>query len=406
MKKHTLFSILLTTVLSFATSLRAANNWTPAELTTELWFDAADTSTVIHSSNSVSQWNDKSGNNRHATRTTAGERPTLQAGALNSKAVLRFDGSNDKLYYPGGFIPGDAVVVFKRSNNNQPVVQFGKGNNRGFGGNSYPAYNTHNNYSTDGYALEPVKPDSSVGSDYYILYGGGTRWIAPMSTTITENGIGYGNGGYRHLNGDIAEIVVFSGALSSSDRDRVVGYLAHKWGQTAKLPGAHAYKSSAPLATSRPTFFGRIGTSSASTPMRVEFSNGGSLIDVASLSASSFSVPGGAVSGITKVADGNYTFTLTPTTPGTNVTVSMASGVKDSENKDLLGGSFAVRFGVGGLYRPDVLTGYWNFDEGSGNKAQNSGTAGLIKVGSLTGGATFNTSDKKIRCVFVALVRF
>ena len=185
MKKHTLFSILLTAVIGFATSLRAANSWTPAELTTELWFDAADTSTVIHSSNSVSQWNDKSGNNRHATQTTGGDRPTLQAGALNSKAVLRFDGSNDKLYYPGGFVPGDAVVVFKRSNANQPVVQFGKGHNRGFGGNGYPTWNTHNNYSTDGYALEPVKPDSSVGSDYYILFGGATLlMILPLDFSI------------------------------------------------------------------------------------------------------------------------------------------------------------------------------------------------------------------------------
>ena len=73
----------------------------------------------------------------------------------------------------------------------------------------------------------------------------------------------------------------------------------------------------------------------------------------------------------------------------------MASGVKDSDNKDLLVGSYTVRFGIGGLYRPDVLTGYWNFDEGSGNQAQNSGTAGPLKVGTLHGGASFNTSDKK-----------
>ena len=174
MKKPTLSSILITSVFGFAASLQAANNWTPAELPTELWFDAADSATVVHSSNSVSQWNDKSGNGRHATQTTASDRPTLQAGALNSKAVLRFDGSNDdKLWYPGGFVPGDAVVVFKRSNKNQPVVELGAGGNRGLAGEGYPTWNSHNNYSTDGYALEATKPDSSVGSDYYIVYGGG-----------------------------------------------------------------------------------------------------------------------------------------------------------------------------------------------------------------------------------------
>ena len=97
----------------FCRELASGQQRTPAELPTELWFDAADSATVVHSSNSVSQWNDKSGNGRHATQTTASDRPTLQAGVLNSKAVLRFDGSNDKLWYPGGFVPGDAVVVFQ-----------------------------------------------------------------------------------------------------------------------------------------------------------------------------------------------------------------------------------------------------------------------------------------------------
>ena len=197
-----------------------------------------------------------------------------------------------------------------------------------------------------------------------------------LPTTITQNGIGHGRPGYAPLNGDIAEFVVFSAALTTADRG-VVGYLAHKWGLTAKLcPFLQIERSSR---QHQPTFFGRIGTSSSSTPMRVEFTNAGSLLSVTNLTASSFSVSGGSVSAVSKVADGNYTFTLAPTTPGTGVTVSMASGVKDSDNKDLLGGSYTVRFGIGGLYRPSVLTGYWNFDEGRVTKPKIPGTAVLSK---------------------------
>ena len=98
--------------------------------------------------------------------------------------------------------------------------------------------------------------------------------------------------------------------------------------------------------------------------MRVEFTNAGSLLGVSNLTASSFSVSGGSVSAVSKVADGNYTFTLTPTTPGTGVTVSMASGVKDSDNKDLLGGSYTVRFGIGGLYRPGGIDRVLEFRRG------------------------------------------
>ena len=40
-----------------------------------LWLDADDNATITHSSNAVSQWNDKSGNEHHATA-SSGEEPT------------------------------------------------------------------------------------------------------------------------------------------------------------------------------------------------------------------------------------------------------------------------------------------------------------------------------------------
>ena len=106
--------------------------------------------------------------------------------------------------------------------------------------------------------------------------------------------------------------------------------------------------------------------------MRVEFRNGGSLLEVAA-TTSSFNVTGGTISNLTKVADGNYTFRLTPSAPGT-VTLAMAAGVKDSENRDMGGGTGQVVFGQGGLYRPNDLLAYFDFDENTGDKAYNEGT--------------------------------
>ena len=108
---------------------QAANNWTPAELPTHLWFDGADASTITHSSNAVSQWRDKSGNNRHANQDTAANQPQFVSNALNGKSLLRFDGSDDRMEFTGGFVPGDFVVLFKRVNNAQSVV---RNNNRNF----------------------------------------------------------------------------------------------------------------------------------------------------------------------------------------------------------------------------------------------------------------------------------
>lgn len=51
---------------------------------------------------------------------------------------------------------------------------------------------------------------------------------------------------YRNDAQDIAELIVFARALSDDDIARVEGYLAHRWGLTASLPEAHAYKRVAP----------------------------------------------------------------------------------------------------------------------------------------------------------------
>ena len=56
--------------------------WTPAKITTTLWLDAADSSTITESGGAVSQWDDKSGNDRHATQGTAGNRPSYQNNSV------------------------------------------------------------------------------------------------------------------------------------------------------------------------------------------------------------------------------------------------------------------------------------------------------------------------------------
>lgn len=49
--------------------------WTPALITTALWLDAADASTVTLNNLAVSQWNDKSGNGRNVLQATSANQP-------------------------------------------------------------------------------------------------------------------------------------------------------------------------------------------------------------------------------------------------------------------------------------------------------------------------------------------
>jgi len=48
------------------------------------------------------------------------------------------------------------------------------------------------------------------------------------------------------FSGVIYEFVFCPTALSENDRQKVEGYLAHKWGLEANLPSDHPYKSTAP----------------------------------------------------------------------------------------------------------------------------------------------------------------
>ena len=55
-----------------------------------------------------------------------------------------------------------------------------------------------------------------------------------------------------HSNIEVAEIIIYDSALSDTDVSKVQGYLAHKWGITEPLPGAHPYKNSKPVFENRP----------------------------------------------------------------------------------------------------------------------------------------------------------
>ena len=56
--------------------------------------DAADASTVIESAGKVTAWNDKSGNNYHASQSNASQQPTYNAIGLNNMGTIGFDGGD------------------------------------------------------------------------------------------------------------------------------------------------------------------------------------------------------------------------------------------------------------------------------------------------------------------------
>lgn len=73
--------------LSDVSFLAKTNPWTPALLgaSLALWLDADDASTITLNGSNVSQWDDKSGNNRHASQATAANQPAYLTTGFNGK---------------------------------------------------------------------------------------------------------------------------------------------------------------------------------------------------------------------------------------------------------------------------------------------------------------------------------
>lgn len=238
--------------------------WTPAALSTAAWYDAADASTITHNNGMVSQWMDKSGNGRHSTQTMESQQPTVVASLLNGKSILRFDGDNDYLNSGGLGNVGDASIfaVLNRKSIQQGATLIGTdgawrdGSFRIAGDSrsryAYEAYSTGDSTSTRQATgvwtvIEFIETNGLV---YFYNNGApdgvanGSRRIVGKKTLDAFN-IGSWNTS-DYLEHDLAELIIIPSALSNEDRQKMEGYLAHKWSLAAELPVDHPYKSAEP----------------------------------------------------------------------------------------------------------------------------------------------------------------
>ena len=213
----------------------------------QLWLDASDSSTIIENGGTVSQWNDKSGNGYNVSQGTASNQPTYTASALNSKSVVRFDG-NDELTNGSATVVGGSTnrtvfVVFNSTGGSATSygVTLGDSTSTGqtFGVSKEIAVRVNGGYRTwttavdSTHAIVTIVLDGTSTTDLSAWKNGssltasstGTQTINTAAGIIIGNGTAGGN-----LVGDVAEIIVYNSALSTSDRESVESYLSTKWG--------------------------------------------------------------------------------------------------------------------------------------------------------------------------------
>ena len=233
-----------------------------------LWLDASDASTFTYSSDSVvSQWNDKSGNSYHATQGTVADQPS-RTGTQNSLSTVVFDGTTDHMtcgdVIDVGLSNITMVAVVKKTSNITAGAIIGKykiSANAGSwlmnfersGGNPFLAA-SYKPTSTGAGVSEAATPvdthrvfdavvdraagsidtwidGASVGSNTFTADSGTNQnnaqavWIGRLRDSADT---GFYSG--YNLTGEIAEIIVYQSALSTTDRQSVEAYLKTKWG--------------------------------------------------------------------------------------------------------------------------------------------------------------------------------
>jgi hypothetical protein len=230
--------------------------WTPAAFGSNLvlWLDATDASTITLNGSNVSQWNDKSGNARHVSQSTAVNQPQYEATGLNGRPTFNWGSAiNNK------GLRNDAVSNFN------PTRYFIVAEYDGSDPfNEYAGLVAHN------FIANPdVVMTQNTGTGWFagtsFFHNGATSATTTALPTISQPFVAASNfaqsanrtnlfvgndrflpGLTRGWRGKISEVIAIDYVPSVAERNRAEGYLAWKWGLEANLPAGHPFKNTPP----------------------------------------------------------------------------------------------------------------------------------------------------------------
>jgi len=239
--------------------------WTPASMSTTAWYDASDVATLTENGGSVSGWADKSGNGQHLLQNATDSQPaTGTRTAGNGRKLLDFDGG-DFLVTIEMPLPesGDisifmvAVIdvvssawegLFSMSTGGD--FQFDMGDNNQFNGRI-----TTNDIGagTLGLSGGPFTGLSIFNAEFHKTASMLTAYVdgisradsASYTTALSSSQTFrvFSNRSANEFSDGAAGEVLLIEDCSEATRQRIEGYLAHKWGFEERLPETHPWKS-------------------------------------------------------------------------------------------------------------------------------------------------------------------
>lgn len=221
------------------------------------WWDASAI-TGLTDGNSVSSWSDLSGNSRTLTP-LASNPPTYKTGIKNGLPVVRFDGVNDVIE-AASVLPGSTsytvFIVFSATSMTNYRAPFQAGGNFALAGilNSAAARGIYAPGSFATFTGGTYTPGTWERWAIPVSSGGGTTImyvdnVSKMTVGACGAGGAFRLGSARNTGStagefyaemDVAEVLVYDTALSSTDRGNVDTYLYNKWFASAATTGTAA----------------------------------------------------------------------------------------------------------------------------------------------------------------------
>lgn len=241
--------------------------WTPGSLADLVsWYDASDNSTITHVGGSVSQWDDKSGNAYHLSQPTGSAQPSYNS----TDEYIEFDGVAEYLNIASRFglvVNPDIQVclLLELIATGDNIWMLGDSTSLNLAGGTSGGWSWRFNGGNEVYGgastslatqhlviFERPNGGNFTASKFYFngaeesaTAGGGTGVPTSTDANFDIGRARLSSGNYDYSNLRIHELII-NNSTSQTDREKIEGYIAHKWGLTANLPAGHPYKTTAP----------------------------------------------------------------------------------------------------------------------------------------------------------------
>lgn len=219
----------------------------------QVWLDGADSSVISFSSGSnVSTWSDKSGNGRNATvyagtptytsalgmtfngssslQITYTASPTIESMFV----IVKFNSVSGEGDILSGIVSGQREYLMF-SPYSPGTIYLGRHSTGPSGAINGGTVTTGSNYLLE-YVFNGTGNTISFFQSGNTITSGTPQFTYSAGGTISLIG-SYNGGGY--LQGQIYEMIIYSTALGTTERQQVEAYLSQKWGLKSSLPVTH-----------------------------------------------------------------------------------------------------------------------------------------------------------------------